>query len=255
MNIFGNYARYYDLLYKDKNYAGEADYIDSLLRFHAPGCASILELGCGSGIHASLLTQKGYEVHGVDLSPDMLKIAMERVEPLAGKSGKRISFAGGDVRSYRTDRKFDAVISLFHVMSYQTRQEDLHAAFETARFHMAPGAIFIFDFWYGPAVLTDRPAVRVKRLEDEKIKVARIAEPSMHPNENCVDVNYQIFVADKASGRVEDLNETHKMRYLFLPEIDSLMENYGMMRLRAEEWMTGKEPGFDTWGVCVVAQG
>jgi len=139
-------------------------------------------------------------------------------------------------------------------MSYQTDNADLRAAFATAREHLEPGGVFIFDCWYGPAVLTERPAVRVKRLEDDETAVTRIAEPTMHANDNLVQVDYQVIVRDKLSGSVEELHESHRMRYLFRPEIELLLGEAGMSLLSAAEWMTGRAPGFDTWGVCFVAK-
>ena len=139
-------------------------------------------------------------------------------------------------------------------MSYQTTNDDLRAAFATAKAHLKPGGIFIFDCWYGPAVLTDRPAVRIKRLEDEILSVTRIAKPVMHPNDNSVDVNYHVTIRNIASGVVDELWETHRMRYLFLPEIEFCLEDVGLRISEATEWMTGRVPGFDTWGVCFVVQ-
>jgi SAM-dependent methyltransferase len=258
MTVFGPYSRYYDLLYRDKDYAGEAEYVHGLLQKHHPVAKSILDLGCGTGRHDLLLAQKGYNVNGVDLSGEMLAVAERQIEEgviKAHKSGSvlPLSFSQGDLRSIRLNRTFDAVISLFHVMSYQATNDDLLAAFVTARNHLAPGGVFIFDCWYGPAVLTDRPAVRIRSLEDNEIAVTRFAEPVIHPNENLVDVNYLVFVRDKASGEVEELKETHRMRYLFLPEIKLLLRDAGLSIVEAREWVTERQPGFDTWGVYVVA--
>jgi len=47
---FALYARYYDLLYADKDYAGEAAYVAGLIRQRLPGATRILELGSGTGI-------------------------------------------------------------------------------------------------------------------------------------------------------------------------------------------------------------
>jgi len=84
------------------------------------------------------------------------------------------------------------VIALFHVMSYQPRNADLRDAFATASAHLKRGGIFIFDYWYGPAVLTNLPTVRVKRVENGDIGVLRLSEPSIKVNENIVDINYLI---------------------------------------------------------------
>lgn len=254
MNVFGNYAHYYDLLYQDKNYTAEVQFVDELIQHHAPTARSILDLGCGTGIHASLLSERGYHVCGVDLSDDMLERAEQRRLTLPPQEPSQLEFIQGDVRTVRVERTFDVVVSLFHVVSYQTTNQDLQDAFKTAREHLNPGGIFIFDCWYGPAVLSDRPAIRVKRLADEKISVTRIAEPVMYPNQNLVDVNYQILIQDQASGVLETLRETHKMRYLFKPEVDCLLSQYRFELVELGEWMTANEPGWNTWSIYFVGR-
>ena len=227
--------------------------MERLVRRACPRAHAILDLGCGTGVHATLLAAKGFRIHGVDLSETMLARAEGRRLAAAPEIATRLSFAAGDVRSYRIDERFDAVASLFHVASYQIGDADFGEFVSTAACHLKDGGAFVFDFWYGPAVLTDRPAVRVKRLEDEAIRVVRIAEPVIRPNENRVDVNYQITITEKATGEVEEVSEIHAMRYFFLPEVNRLLAEQGFSSWRAEEWMTGKLPGIDTWGVCVTA--
>ncbi|MEA3420938.1 MAG: SAM-dependent methyltransferase, partial [Acidobacteriota bacterium] len=117
-----------------------------------------------------------------------------------------------------------------------------------------PNGIFIFDCWYGPAVLSDPPVMRVKRLEDEKIEITRIAEPEMYPNENRVDVHYQVFIKDKSTERVEILKETHRMRYLFKPEIEQMLELSGLSLINGQEWLSGNELDFSTWNGCFIAE-
>jgi predicted TPR repeat methyltransferase len=68
MSAFGGYARYYDLLYHDKDYRRESEFVAQLIKKHSPGARRLLELGCGTGIHGILLAEQGYEIHGLDLS-------------------------------------------------------------------------------------------------------------------------------------------------------------------------------------------
>ena len=247
MSVFDSYARYYDLLYADKDYAAEVAYVDGLIREVVPSAKSLLDLGCGTGRHASLFASRGYDVVGIDRSETMLADAAKR-------ANERIRFLHGDIGTTNAGQGFDAVVSLFHVFSYQTRQSDLKAAFANARAHLGEGGAFVFDFWYGPAVLTDRPQTRTRRLADDVIEVERRAEPVMHPNENVVEVNYHVRIREKASGREDELRESHRMRYLFLPEVEALLDDAGFEFVRAEEWMTGKPPGFETWGIVVLAR-
>ncbi len=70
--LFNDYDRYYDILYRDKDYQAEAEYASSLIRKFHPAAKNILELGSGTGIHAGLLSEKGYSIDGVERSPEML---------------------------------------------------------------------------------------------------------------------------------------------------------------------------------------
>lgn len=254
MTVFGNYSRYYDLLYRDKDYIGEAQFIHWLIQNHAPHAQSILELGCGTGNHAMLLAKEGYSIHGIDLSEEMLQQARDRLSNLPPDLASHLTFSSGDIRQVRLNQKFDVILSLFHVISYQTTNEDLQSAIATVKEHLKPGGIFIFDCWYGPAVLSESPAVRVKRLENEEIQITRIAEPLIYPNDNLVDVNYQVFIRDKNSGAFDEIQETHRMRYLFQPEINLLLNNLGFTVVNFKEWITGNTPSFKTWGIYFVAQ-
>jgi len=85
------------------------------------------------------------------------------------------------------------------------------------------------------------------------IKVTRVTTPREFPNDNCVEVNFNLEICDKADGAVETFQECHRMRYLFLPEVREFLAGAGMKMAFSYGWMTGKEPGFDTWGVCCGA--
>ena len=254
MSVFGEYSRYYDLLYRDKDYPGETRFIEQTIRRHRPRAHRVLELGCGTGLHALLLAEKGFTVEGVDRSEEMLAAARQRREGTSREVQERLRFSEGDVRTYRSGARHDVALSLFHVVSYQTTNEDLRAAFGTASANLSPGGLFFFDYWYGPAVLTERPVLRVKRMESPKMAITRLAEPTLLSDTSCVQVDYTIFVDDKRTGATQRLTESHRMRYLFLTEIDLLASQAGFHVVESCEWMTGKAPGLDTWGVCSVLE-
>jgi SAM-dependent methyltransferase len=254
VSVFGLYSGYYDLLYQAKDYASEAAFVSSELSRSGMSSKSILDLGCGTGRHSAAFAEEGYKVHGIDISDAMLAEARVRQTRLVDDVRQRMSFGAGDVRTFRSTEKFGAAVSLFHVFSYQTTNTDLASAFATASAHLDSGAPFAFDFWYGPAVLAQRPETRVRRLENERIRVLRIAESTLQPNENRVDVYFTVLVEDKETGERQEIKELHPMRYLFLPEIDQLLEVAGMERFHACEWMTRADLGINTWSGFVVAR-
>jgi len=253
MKVFDVYARYYDLLYRQKDYPSEAAYVHSLLQRHATPGPRMLELGCGTGRHASELAALGCTIHGVDRSDTMLAEATARASANAAH-GAQMTFSAGDIRTVRLGQTFDAAISLFHVISYQTSNDDLRAAFKTARDHVVKGGLFLFDCWYGPGVLTDPPTVRAKRMSDELIEVTRIAEPVIDTTASTVEVRYDMFVRDRASGVVSEVQESHLMRYLFVTEIELLLKDGSFKPLAFLEWMTDRAPSATTWNLCAVAR-
>jgi SAM-dependent methyltransferase len=251
MKKFGDtYSQYYDLLYQDKDYVGEVDYIDNLIAEFGEGeIKTILDMGCGTGRHAELLCDKGYSVHGVDLSQDMLDIAEQRRR---GRESS-LSFSLSNISELDLNKKFDTVTSLFHVASYQSSNEDLIKFFKVAKEHLNIGGVFIFDFWYGPAVLVDLPVTRVKRLESQSLKVTRLAEPVLIPQRNIVDVNYDIFL-ELGADIMERKQETHSMRYLFDPELEIVCDLEGFSIECKYEWMSGKSPSLSSWNVVWVVR-
>lgn len=244
--VFGLYAAYYDLLYRDKDYAAEAAFVAARLRAHRPQARSLLELGCGTGRHAALFFGMGFDVTGVDRSEGMLTRA--RV------SGPGCSFHAGDIRELALGRRFDAVISLFHVMSYQTADADLAAALACASAHLAPGGLLLFDFWHGPAVLKTPPEVRVKEMADERIAVTRRADPEHHAQRRVVDVHFTVDIREQCGERAETLRETHSMRYFSMPELKGFLAAAGLQLLESGEWMTGAPESDDAWSVYCLAE-
>lgn len=253
MSTFDVYAAYYDLFYEDKLYEDEAAFVARLIHEHAPRAGTILELGCGTGRHALALARQGFGLTGIDLSPGMIDRAKARLRDARLPPGSRVSFGVGDARTARFDQTFDAVASLFHVMSYQVTNDDLAGTIRTATSHLTAGGVFLFDCWYGPAVLTSRPEVRVKRGENSELRVFRVAEPLMHPDRNVVDVQHTVWIEQKATGAITRLNEVHPMRYLFYPELEMMLASAGMVIRQTCEWMSGKPLDASTWSATFVA--
>lgn len=250
--VFGMYSEYYDLLYRDKNYKAEAEYVLSLLDEYNPGAKSIADLGCGTGKHAVEFSRRGYSVTGIELSESMLRLAKEN-KKISCPGNEDLTFLPGDISDFKTGEKYDAAFALFHVMGYLTSNSVLISGIRNIGRHLKNSGILIFDFWYGPAVLKQRPEVRKKILKGNGLTIEREATPNIIINDNIVQVNYHIEAESDSGGEKLELDETHSMRYFFLPEIRLLLEQNGYKVLKMEEWMTGKELSEDSWsGVCVA---
>ncbi|HTE33380.1 MAG TPA: class I SAM-dependent methyltransferase [Chryseolinea sp.] len=238
------YSKYYNLLYADKNYDNEVQYVDKLLKLYRPGAKTVLEYGSGTGGHGILLNKLGYNVFGLERSSEMAEVARSR----------GLACEVADIVNFNLEKTFDACISLFHVMSYINDNDGLIKVFTNTKKHLAKNGIFIFDVWFTPAVLHQIPETRVKKIENDEIEVLRIATPAIDDVRNIVGVNYHILIRDKFTGQYEEFKETHNMRHFGVPEIELLANQTGFALVKAEEFLTGNTPSGKTWGVSFILQ-
>jgi SAM-dependent methyltransferase len=245
MANFQQYSKYYDLLYKDKKYKEESQYVIEKIKQFAPKATQMLELGSGSGSHAHYFCEAGFKVTGIERSPEMIA---------AAKTKNVVGFNPilGDISSFELPQQFDVAVSLFHVISYLTENTSLINCFKTVHQHLNPDGVFMFDVWYSPAVYHQKPETRIKRLENDTIEIVRLAESKMELDNNVVEVNFEVIIKDKATHTTESITEKHLMRHFSIPEIKMLAAFTGFEVVLTEEFLTENTPSEDTWGVCFL---
>lgn len=82
----------------------------------------------------------------------------------------------------------------------------------------------------------------------------RVARPVLHDKEDLVDVNYEVFVIDNETGKVQVVNEVHKMRYFFRPEIEMLLEATEFTLIDNLDCQTLGETDYNTWTSYFIAK-
>jgi len=195
------------------------------------------------------MAERGYHVLGVDASDDMLQMARSKL-----RDNDRLSFQREDVRHLDVDRRFDACVSMFGVMSYQTTNDDLQAALCSIRQRVRSQGIFVFDVWNGIAVLRILPSTRVAEWTLGDKRVLRLAQPTLDAPRHSVDVHYHVLVTQ--SDRIlEEAREVHRMRFWFPEELElhlkiahfALLEMCPVLKL-------GSPIGTADWSIAVIAQ-
>ena len=78
MEAYTSFAAVYDMFMDNIPYEEWAAYLISLLKEHGIDDGLVLDLGCGTGSLTEILAKEGYDMTGIDISPDMLQIAMEK---------------------------------------------------------------------------------------------------------------------------------------------------------------------------------
>jgi len=249
------YASAYDALYADKDYEAECDVLEEAFSAYAAcDVRSVLDLGCGTGAHAVRLSQRGYEVAGVDVSPAMLDRAREKAEAATypAKSAAP-TFRLGDIRSLDLGRTFDAVVMMFAVLGYQLTNEDVLATLGCARRHLGSGGVLVFDVWYGPAVARIGPTQRLKVLDADARRIIRVADADVDERHGVCRVSYRLW--ELADDRlVAEAAESHAMRFFYPMELELLLAQAGFeLRRLAAFPDIATDANADSWNALVVS--
>jgi SAM-dependent methyltransferase len=250
------YAEQYDLLYGDKDYEAECDLIEKAFQLYKnEKVQSILDLGCGTGNHAFPLAQRGYHVTGIDFSAGMLSQAREKAKKLAGQEASDLpEFLQGDVRNFDLNKQYDAVLLMFAVLGYQLTNEDVLSTLRNVRKHLKPGGIFVFDVWYGPAVLAIRPSDRIKIIPTTDGKLIRAASGDLDIPHHLSTVSYHLW---QLSGDrvIKETEEKHTMRYFFPMELALLLSicDLSLESITAFPFLD-KPSDETTWNILIAAK-
>jgi SAM-dependent methyltransferase len=224
--IFGACASYYDLLYLDKDYPGEAQFVARLLDRclgKSTEQVEVLDIACGTGRHAQELARLGFRITGSDLSANMVAVASERAKNL----GLSIDFHNESFQSCdRIGQKYDAVIAMFSAIDYLNDYSDIARTLKNIRGLLREGGVFIFDFWNGNAVLKSHSPVRIKRVEKADEAVIRISNTLIDPISQIARINFDFMVL-KAGKVTREFSEVHLMRYFFPQEMKDLLAANG----------------------------
>jgi ubiquinone/menaquinone biosynthesis C-methylase UbiE len=238
-------AKYYDLIYNDKDYEKEVTFIEDIFK-NTRKPKKILEIGCGTGNYTKILLERGYEITGVDISENMLKTAKEKCNS---------KFIKGDIRDTSINDRFDACIAMFAVMGYITENSDIVKALNNIRKHLKKNGIFIFDVWNGLAVLRLLPELRIKVVENEKVKLLRIANPNLKSFNHLCEVNYKLLILNKENSTFNEINEKHVVRFYFPQEIKQFLESTGFEVLKICPFLDleGKVDE-NIWNIAIIAK-
>lgn len=120
-------------------YLPYADYLEESFKLADIDVKEVLDLGCGTGGITSLLADRGYDMIGLDISPDMLNLARER------NYGKNTLLLCQDMCEFELYGTVQAIYSSFDCLNYITENKDLKQVFVLARNYLEAGGLFIFD--------------------------------------------------------------------------------------------------------------
>lgn len=138
---YESFARYYDALMQGAAYPERAEYLCQLLLrwHHAPGIT--LDLACGTGNLTLELRRRGFDVYGVDASPDMLACAQAK----AAQCGQSVLFLCQKMQELDLYGTVDTVFCTLDSLNHLPGEADLRRALARVFLFLSPGGLFVFD--------------------------------------------------------------------------------------------------------------
>jgi SAM-dependent methyltransferase len=241
---FSEYAKFYDLLYRTKDYKFEFENI--LKRIPVKEIDNVLELGCGTGTYSYIAAEHFESVRAVDLSHDMIKLAQLK------NQRTNISYSVGDLRKVDFLEKFDLIFSLFHVFSYLTSIHSLKEGLKTASNHMKVGGFLCFDVWSSAGFVNNKLEIRRKEaMNGEGSRIIRYSYSNHNPTEETVLVNFDFVVLEKTE-KPKFFQEQHLMKYWSKETICCVAEDFGLSLVESFDLHTGAEVSSESFGITYL---
>jgi SAM-dependent methyltransferase len=100
---------------------------------------TVLDCFCGTGFHIAMLSEMGYEIDGIDISPDMVRKAKENLNVKGLNADIRVH----DVKALATEKKYDCVLSMGNSLPHEFGDKNLSKAMKNMYDALNPGGICI----------------------------------------------------------------------------------------------------------------
>ncbi|MEV5885286.1 class I SAM-dependent methyltransferase [Streptomyces sp. NPDC052020] len=213
-----DHADVYDLFYlgRGKDYAAEASSICQLVRSRAPEASSLLDVACGTGTHLEYFAKEFPHTEGLELSEDMLDHARSRLPD--------VRLHQGDMRDFRLERRFDAVVSMFSSVGYLGTTAELDDTLASFARHLTPGGVAVIEPWWFPETFADG-WVSADVVRRDGRTVARVSHSVREGKATRMEVHFT--VAEPGRG-VRHFSDVHHITLFHRAEYEAAFEAAGL---------------------------
>ena len=237
MNSYSFLAGSYDKLTYDVGYDQWADYLEKHFQKRGLPGKTVLDLACGTGSRTVELANRGYEMIGVDLSPDMLGEASEKAMDEVGEDQIPPIFLCQSMDKLDLNGTIDACECCLDSVNYVTDPKKLKKAFERVHLFLMPGGLFVFDINTVEKLMGLDGQVFLDETEDTYC----VWRAEFEKRRSICSYFMDIFQLDEETGLWERGEELHEERAYTVEELTAFLEDagfkdiktYGNLKMRA----------------------
>lgn len=215
-SIYKEFARYYDLIYSQKDYKGEVLTIKRLIsKYKKTKGRDLLEVACGTGGHVRYLSDD-FQIVATDVNAEMLEVAR--------KSIKGVAFKKADMINLNLGREFDVIICLFSSIGYVRTYPNVKRTLYNFAHHLKKDGVAIIEPWFTKSgYKIGSPHLTI--YEDDNIKIARNCVSKSHGNVSILDMHY--LVAERNKG-VKYFVDRHELGMFEHEKVLQFMKDAGL---------------------------
>lgn len=233
MNSYSELADCYDIFMEDTPYERWLEFVLNRFDKYKVPKGLVLDLGCGTGTFTQMLSDKGYDMIGVDVSDEMLgKALLKRDE-----SGSDILYLLQDMREFELYGTVGAVVSVCDSINYLLTDEDVIQTFKLVNNYLDPGGIFIFDF---NTLYKYREVIGDTTIAENREDYSFIWDNYFHEDEHINE--YEVTIFSREGELFRKSEETHFQRGYTIEEMKYFAEESGMVVLEITDAETEVEP-------------
>lgn len=243
---YSAFARYYDALMQDVDYAARADYVLKVLgRFgHPPGLT--LDIACGTGSLTLALAARGVEIFGLDASPEMLCLAQNK----AARAGRGdMMFICQKMQEMELCGTVDTVLCSLDGINHLTGERGLRETFLCVSRSLNRGGYFLFDV---NTVYKHRCVLADNVFVFETGGVYCVWQNDYHPRDNRVGMTLDFF---EQSGMVYRRSTEHFCERAYTTrKLTALLRESGLTVRAVFQDMELAGPSGDAEKVVIAAE-
>lgn len=246
MDSYTSFAQVYDAFMDNVPYEEWTQYVTDLLKDYGVIEGLVLELGCGTGALTQLLSNKGFDMIGLDNSLEMLEIAMVK----SANDENSILYLNQDMREFELYGTVKAIVSVCDSINYITKEEDLTKVLKLVNNYLDPQGVFIFDFntkYKYETVLADNV------FAENREECSFIWDNMYYEEEEINEYQLSIFVKEK-DDLYRKYEEMHYQKAYTIESIKRLVQESGLEYVMAYDAFSKQAPRADSERIYVIAR-